>query len=90
MMARGSGANQHADLPARPADRRSFTIDVGRQVTEIERVLRADGELTERVNALAILERWQFDEMLDRASRMKAKVLVQEFGRCGPDDAHRR
>ena len=51
-------------------------IDVGPQMQEIERDLRC-GE--RRVEALAILQRWQFDDMLDDASREKARRLVQEF-----------
>jgi len=55
------------------------TIDVSRQVTEIEHVLRVGQDLIQCVEGLAILERWQFDEMLDSASRRRARLLVQEF-----------
>ncbi|HVO25545.1 MAG TPA: hypothetical protein VMW56_18145 [Candidatus Margulisiibacteriota bacterium] len=54
-------------------------IDVGRYVAEIERTLRAGGDRAQRTQALAILQRWQFDEMLDDASRQRAKVLIWKF-----------
>jgi hypothetical protein len=86
----GNANHQGSNISARPASPRMFTIDVGRQVSEIERVLRAGGDLAERVDALAILERWQFDEMLDDESRTKARVLVREFAVDGSDDVRRR
>jgi hypothetical protein len=48
-------------------------------VAEIERTLRAGGDRGRRTQALAILQRWQFDEMLDDASRQRAKVLIWRF-----------
>ena len=54
-------------------------IDVSRYVQELEQVLLSWQDPVKCENALAILERWQFDEMLDDASRAKAKTLVQEF-----------
>ncbi len=54
-------------------------IDVGRYVAEIERTLCAGGDRAQRTQALAILQRWQFDEMLDDASRQRAKVLIWRF-----------
>ena len=58
-------------------------IDVSRYVREMEQVLHMRQDAAQCEKALAILERWQFDPMLDDASRAKAKVLVQEFeSRC--------
>ena len=51
-------------------------IDVGRHLQEIEQSLRSGNGHEE---ALAILQRWQFDDMLDDASRQKARRLVKEF-----------
>jgi hypothetical protein len=65
-------------------------IDVRQQVAEIERVLREGVDPAGCLRALSILERWQFDEMLDDGSRMKARVLVREFAAGWRDDAWRR
>lgn len=65
--------------PVRASSPRGFKIDVSRQVEEMEHVLRAGGDRTRRREALAILQNWQFDEMLDDASREKARLLVQTF-----------
>ena len=54
-------------------------IDVSRYVREMEEMLRSQQDPAQRGNAIAILLRWQFDEMLDDTSRAKAKTLVQEF-----------
>jgi hypothetical protein len=85
-MRAGENANRRSHTAARSDRPRAFAIDVSRQVAEIEHVLRAGGDLGKRVAALAILERWQFDEMLDDASRKRAKVLVREFGDDGSAD----
>jgi hypothetical protein len=53
------------------------TIDVSRQVAEMERALRSDPRRSREV--LAILERWQWDDMLDAESRAHARQLVREF-----------
>ena len=58
-------------------------IPVGQYVREMEAALRYDGDPIRRAGILAVLRRWQFDEMLDDASRRKAKVLVSEFVRNG-------
>src|SRR5262249_58689488 len=55
-------------------------IDVGTYVTELERVLRAGQDPERCREALKILERWQFDLMLDAASRRRAAKLIHEFG----------
>jgi hypothetical protein len=56
------------------------TIDVSRQVSELESVLRGGASAPRRCDALAVLERWQWDEMVDRESRLRARALVREFG----------
>ena len=43
-------------------------IDVGRYVAEMEHTLRANRDRSACLHALAILQRWQFDEMLEDAS----------------------
>ena len=50
-------------------------IDVSQWVGELEQVLRSAENPVRCEEALAILQRWQFDEMLDDASREKAKAL---------------
>jgi hypothetical protein len=87
---RGNTYHRRTNDAGRLARRSIFTIDVSRQVAEIERVLRAGGELTRCMDALAVLERWQFDDMLDNASRKKASVLLREFAAYGRDDVWRR
>lgn len=52
-------------------------IDVSRYITEIERELRALSP--RRSEMLAVLERWQWDERLDDASRATARRLLVEF-----------
>jgi hypothetical protein len=54
-------------------------IDVRRHVAEMEQVLRGRDGMVRRLEALAVLERWQWDEMLDSASRNRARQLVREF-----------
>ncbi len=56
-----------------------WKIDVSREVEKLECVLRLGEELARCKEAMAILGRWQFDEMLDDASREKARMLVHEF-----------
>ena len=62
-------------------------IEVGRCVAEMERILSGDHDYSARMRALAILQRWQFDEMLDAASRRRARQLVLQFARNGWDEA---
>ena len=59
------------------------TIDVSRQVAEMERVLRSRESTARSLDALAVLDRWQWDDMLDSASRTRARRLVREFGSLG-------
>jgi len=56
-------------------------IDVSQWIAELEQVLRSAKNPVRCEEALAILQRWQFDEMLDDASREKARTLVREFTR---------
>ena len=56
-----------------------YKIDVKRQVEEMEDVLRTEGDPARCQATISILRRWQFDEMLDDASREKARMLVLEF-----------
>jgi hypothetical protein len=56
-----------------------WKIDVSRHVREMESVLRWSADPIGRTNAIAILRRWQFDDMLDDASRQRARMLVREF-----------
>ena len=58
-------------------------IDVSRHVSEMERVLRGGESDAGRLEALAVLERWQWDEMLDAPSRARARSLVREFASAG-------
>jgi hypothetical protein len=82
MEAYGPGKNangERSDGCAMPAGLSPTKIDVGRYVAEIERMLCSGGRRPQRTQALAILRRWQFDEMLDDASRQRAKVLIWRF-----------
>ena len=54
-------------------------IDVSRQVEELERILRLEKDPARCMEAVTILGRWQFDEMLDDTSRERARMLVHEF-----------
>jgi hypothetical protein len=56
-------------------------IDVSQWVGELEQVLRSAQNPIRCEEALAILQRWQFDEMLDDASREKANTLYRQFVR---------
>ena len=54
-------------------------IDVSQYVQGMERVLHSRQDPVSCETTISILRRWQFDEMLDDASRAKAEVLVREF-----------
>ena len=56
------------------------TIDVSQQVAEMERALRLQDDPRRSCEVLDILERWQWDAMLDAPSRAHARQLVREFG----------
>lgn len=66
---------------ATTSDSNCHKIDVGRYVAEMEDVLLANAHRASPRQALAILRRWQFDEMLDDASRQRARLLVLRFER---------
>lgn len=55
-------------------------IDVSREVAEMERTLRRRDDPHRSREVLAILERWQWDAMLDAQSRAHARQLLREFG----------
>jgi len=83
----GRNANQErSNTPATTSSSSLIKMSVGRQVAEMERTLRAAGDQTEYMEALAVLRRWQFDRMLDPAFREKAKALVWEFDPNGWDE----
>ena len=54
-------------------------IDVGHLVERIEQVLRAGRDAASCQEGLAILRRWQWDQMLDQDSRLRARALLSEF-----------
>ena len=60
-------------------------IDVTLYIGEMERGLRGSSPLA-RHDALAILRRWQFDAMLTDESRVRATILVKEFGEAAPSE----
>jgi len=62
-------------------------IDVSRYVAAMERVLCAACDTAEQSKIMAILRRWQFDEMLDDQSRQQARLLVSGFEPCDSGDA---
>lgn len=55
-------------------------IDVSLYLYEMEAVLRDGSDAIRCTSTLAILQRWQFDDKLDEASRTKARRLLLEFG----------
>lgn len=61
-------------------------VDASRQMAEMERVLRAPGNHTGQMEALATLRRWQFDPRLDTASRQRASALIWKFQPNGWDE----
>ena len=67
-----------ADAASSPDCRK---IDVRRYVAEMEHILRTNGDPNACRQALAILKRWQVDEMLDDASRQRAQLLALRFAR---------
>jgi hypothetical protein len=55
-------------------------IDVSRHMQEMERVLRSQHSPARCQELIGLLRCWQHDEVLDGASRERARVLVREFG----------
>ena len=56
-------------------------IDAVAKLAEIEQVLRTQNDPWGCSYALAILRRWQCDQMLSHATRQRAQALLQEFGK---------
>ena len=54
-------------------------IDVSQHVAQMEDLLRSDADAVRCSEVLAVLERWQWDDTLDDASRAKARRLLLEF-----------
>ena len=55
------------------------SIDVRSWIDKIEESLKSSPDRAEFLDALAILQRWQFDEMIDEESRERARLLVRRF-----------
>ncbi|HYD48117.1 MAG TPA: hypothetical protein VEB21_07215 [Terriglobales bacterium] len=55
------------------------TIDVARWIDKIEECLKTSQDRGELLDGLAILQRWQFDDMIDDSSRERARLLVRRF-----------
>jgi hypothetical protein len=86
-MTPGGYANQERSTTSATTSSASLiTISAGRQVAEMERTLRSVGDRTRYMETLTVLRRWQFDTMLDGASREKARGLVWEFEPNGWDE----
>jgi hypothetical protein len=54
-------------------------INVSRPVAQLERLLRDFESPARCEEVIAILRCWQDDEVLDEASRERARILVREF-----------
>lgn len=59
----------------------SANLNTGRMLDELEAVLDAGRDARRCREALAILQRWQWDRDLDAASRARAATLLRAFGR---------
>lgn len=57
-------------------------VDVESTIAQFEAVLRGGSALESCREALAILERWQWDPDLQPTSREKARELFREFHGC--------
>jgi hypothetical protein len=97
-VAQKSLADRHSPLP--PAPRQGGTvwegINVRGYIEKMAQTLRAGRDRAACEQALAILRRWQFDDMLDAASRAAARTVAAEWGawwdapRSGGTEAVRR
>jgi hypothetical protein len=56
-------------------------VDTTREIAEFEAVLSAGSEPRRCYEAMAILERWQWDRDLSERSRRRAGALVRRFER---------
>ena len=59
----------------------SANLNTGRMLDEIEAVLEAGRDARRCREALAILQRWQWDRDLDTPSRTRAASLLRLFAR---------
>lgn len=59
----------------------SANLNTGRMLDEIEAVLEAGRDTRRCREALAILQRWQWDRDLDAPSRTRAASLLRLFAR---------
>ena len=82
----GNTNGRQSNTAAGPLGLSLVTIDAGRQMAEMERVLRTAGNHTGQMESLATLRRWQFDPRLDSASRQRASALVWKFQPNGWDE----
>ena len=62
------------------ANRHMTAIDVTQHLDELEGILRDGREPLRCAEAIEIVLRWQFDEMLDDHCRLRARSLAAEFG----------
>jgi hypothetical protein len=77
---------RRGNTAASPMGSRLMTIDAGRQAAEMEGILRAAGNPTGQMEALATLRRWQSDPRLDKVTRQRASELVWKFQPNGWDE----
>lgn len=64
---------------------RMMKIDVGAQIEALEAVLGHAKNPAAVREALAILQRWQWDERIDDSSRLRARELCRQFRRPPAD-----
>lgn len=83
MVAVGAALGLFIPSVERRAETDMIKIDVSRYVHGMERALHSQQDPVGCEKTIAILRRWQFDEMLDDASRAKAGMLVREFESTG-------
>ena len=73
--------NRVAQPSARPSRLRLAMNDADRVMTEMESAYRRPGDGAWKVEALAVLRRWEVDPLLDPASRARATELVWHYSR---------
>ncbi len=54
-------------------------IDVSKALDDLERVLRSGDDRARCLDALGTLQRWQWDDQLDEASRKRAARVLSAF-----------
>jgi hypothetical protein len=87
-MFRSPDANERQRPIAADTHASAEKIDVTRYIDELEHTLRSDSNAMACDAALAILRRWQLDEMLTDKSCVRAMMLLREFGEI--DQAKKR